>query len=75
MSKRSENKWKENLTGEVLEEDLEEILTQDQEKCTRQLAQNVVKSVKFLLNLQEIDLSTAESVMQIKDQEGSNFGV
>ncbi len=37
---------------------------ENQEKCIRQFARNVNKNVKFLSNLTEVDLYTAENAMQ-----------
>jgi hypothetical protein len=49
------------------------ITTSAKEKCTKQLAQNAAKTVKFLSNLQKTDLSFVEIVTRRKDQKDFSF--
>jgi hypothetical protein len=54
----------------LVEEDL--VLTEVQEKCTKQFVLIVERNVKFLLNRQKENLSFVESVSLKKDQEDIN---
>lgn len=53
----------EDFTVEVMEATEEEVLTEDLEKCTKQLALSAKKSAKYLSNLLKAGLSIVKTAL------------